>query len=90
MDILGFKLYRASDPNALEADRQLVFETQANFWGQNRGDLYEYSDAEVEPGVVYTYWLKVLLKNGSSTTLDPSTAGLLEVFYRLFLPSVLR
>ena len=77
-EMLGFQLSRSTDPLALEADRQLLFETQASFWGQNRGDSYSFSDADVQSGVSYTYWLKVVLKNGSTKTLDPYTASLLE------------
>ncbi len=91
MDILGFSLYRAVDPNAVPADRSLVMgPTPAKHPGKPLSDTYQYVDSDVQPGVSYTYWLVVQMKDGTSWTMQPTTAGLPELEKKVYLPSIRR
>jgi hypothetical protein len=90
LDILSFKLYRATDPAALPEARALVYETPAKHPGKLDGDVYEYNDTDVQSGTTYTYWLAVHLKNGSVVTLDPASASLPGAGFKIFLPALRR
>ena len=87
MDLLGFELYRAVDPNSEQA---LVYSTQALHAGKMLGDTYQYSDSDVQAGLSYTYWLVVLLKDGGTLSMQPVTASLLPVKMTIYLPLVAR
>jgi len=89
MDILGFKLYRATEPNALPEEWEQIYQAKAKYPGQLRGDSYEFSDANVQTGMVYFYWLEVLHKDGSITTLDPASTSL-PTATKLYLPIIIR
>lgn len=84
-DILGFRLFRSTDPSS--QIRLLIYETPATYRGSRRGTTYAYDDADVQLGVRYTYWLEVLLKDGSTLSMAPVEASL-EL--RIFLPAIVR
>jgi hypothetical protein len=84
--MVSFNLYRT----IAGGERALVYQTPASHPGMLLGEAYAYSDAEVQQGVTYTYWLDVLLNDGSTTTLGPASANLPNVAFKVFLPSVRR
>ncbi len=86
MDVLDFSLYRAADPNASPAERALVDQQPAKHPGKPLHDNYQYLDGNVRPGVAYTYWLVVRLKDGAITMAPTSV----NVSPRIYLPSIQR
>lgn len=87
IDILSFNLYRAV---ALDGERTVVYSTPALNPGKLLGDSYSYSDADVQAGVAYSYWLEVVLKDGSTVTMEPTSASLVAAPVKLFLPTIRR
>ena len=86
MEMIGFALYRAVGADATQT---LVFQGAANHPGKLLGDNYEYTDMDVLPGGSYTYWLIVLLRDGSTETQEPITVSLLFA-NKIFLPILMR
>jgi len=82
--ITGFNLYRAT---SLDGPQTLVSSIQSKHTGKAQGDTYGYTDANVQPGVTYTYWLEVLLKDGTKEIQSPTSAS---TGIRIFLPAVQR
>jgi len=82
LDLVGFNLYRSS---GLAGERGVVNETPiaARLPGSAEGNLYEYLDSEIETGIVYTYWLEVVTRSGT-TVLGPVSAG----SYMIFIPLI--
>jgi hypothetical protein len=87
MDVLGFNLYRASDPNAIPT---LIYQTPAKHPGKLMGDTYQYVDLDVQAGVTFTYWLEVLLKDGTTVYMQPTSASLPGTGNKVFLPIINR
>lgn len=71
IDISGFKLFRGVLP---ERSMTMIYQVTASFSGLMMGDVYDYVDSDISPGVKYTYWLEVQWKNDTTSLLDPTTA----------------
>ncbi len=87
LNIMGYNLYRATSPDGV---RSLVYQTVASQSGSMLGDEYGYSDLDVQPGVFYTYWLEVLMMDGTIETMDPVSTSLALTGNTIFLPVLSR
>jgi len=67
IDLVGFQVYRATNPDALPAERELL--TPAPILAQGAGQMeeasYAYMDATAAPKQVYYYWLKAIYTSGA-------------------------
>lgn len=81
-NIIGFDLYRATP----DGERSLVDSRLAD---QGPGSVYEYFDLNVQPGVLYTYWLEVRTKYGI-VKMEPTSALLLVNPLKIYLPTIHR
>ncbi len=87
MEITGFSLYHTSP---LDATRSLVCALPAQKIGKSMGAAYSCTDNNIQPGVAYTYWLDVQMKDGSTATMDPTTASLPLPGIKIYLPGIQR
>ncbi len=86
VNILSFNLYRGSAPVG-----ERVYYEEAKFKGKLAGAEYTYTDTDVQTGMSYTYWLEVLLKDGTSVVLDPTTASIQAPGdFKVYLPILRR
>ena len=60
-------------------DRKLIFSTAAKQPGKALGDVYSYTDPNLKTGRSYTYWLEIVLKDGSVLMLEPTTVQLMKL-----------
>jgi hypothetical protein len=81
-DIMGFNVYR-SDEISLSPVKINIEMLPVNQPGSMEGYLYSYTDAEVEFGQTYTYWLDVVDFGGQTSRHGPvtQTAG-----FSVFVP----
>jgi hypothetical protein len=84
-EILSFRLYLSTNPSGLVC--QLIYETPAIFRGHLQGSTHTFTDADVQLGISYTYWLDVLQKDGSTLAMDPTTAS---AGLHIYLPAIIR
>lgn len=87
IEILGFNLYRTSP---VDADRVLVCSLPPQKMGKPIGANYSCSDNNVQLGVLYTYWLDVLMKDKPTVTKDPTSASPNLPGSNVFLPTIRR
>jgi hypothetical protein len=83
-NIAGFNLYRSTAADG--AGRSLIYNTAASNPGTTLPGSYQFSDAQVQSGLRYYYWLEVLGRDGSSELMSPTSV----LVSRIFLPSVRR
>jgi len=67
----GFEVYRAEANNFGQA--MVIYATDAENFGQFIGAEYDYPDGDVDAGVTYYYWLKVL-DTGPDEVFGPKSA----------------
>jgi len=86
IDIAGFNVYRsdAADGHYSLLNGELI-PSQAP--GSPQGAVYNWADAEVDPGVAYYYKLEVIDIYGGSTLFGPVSA---RATYSVYLPLVIR
>ena len=78
LDLVGFNLYRSK---GIDSERIAINNSQilALSPGGFEGNAYQYLDAEIEPGVIYTYWLEVVTRS-RTTLVGPVSAGGFTIF----------
>lgn len=86
--IEGFELYRSLDPEGQV--RELIDAPKAQFSGQFHPASYSFEDVNVQPGITYTYWLKVLIIGGEEVWMQPASASLGSAELKFYLPVVVR
>jgi hypothetical protein len=86
IDSLGFNLYRSDglDAPQVQLNQGLVLSQMP---GSSMGSRYRFTDAAVEMGVTYRYWLEEVDIYGRRTQYGPVTAGLMQ---DIFLPLIVR
>jgi hypothetical protein len=86
VDIAAFNLYRSTTADGV--GRTLIYNTPAQYPGELIGSSYQFSDTDVQPQLIYFYWLEVVGRDGSSEFMSPASASLANI--RIFLPAVRR
>lgn len=87
IDTYGFHLFRSvngSRDTAAQVTEQIIL---SQGWGQG-GATYQWIDANVQPGVTYTYWLQETELDGDLLEYGPVSTSLnqLSLIRRLYLP----
>jgi hypothetical protein len=90
VDIWGFHIYRSATGKRADAVRitpQLILAR-----GHTNGALYTWTDAQVDRGVDYTYWLAEAEVDGATNEYGPAPARATDaaVPIRVFLPLLRR
>jgi hypothetical protein len=85
-DTVGFHLYRSDEPGAepVRINDRLI---PAKYPGQLIGAIYYYTDANVEAGHMYFYWLDTLDCSGLPTRHGPIDV---TTYFRVYMPLVQR
>ncbi|MEZ4767402.1 MAG: hypothetical protein R2844_03140 [Caldilineales bacterium] len=76
IDCAGFNLYRGFNDDWSGANLQAFVPSQAP--GSAQGFVYDYRDADVEPGPTYRYWLEDVDLSGQGAQHGPVTVTLAD------------
>ena len=79
IDNLGFNLYRAEAEDGVRIQLNGALIPTRMPPGSPVGAVYEFVDGNVEPGVLYDYWLEAADIHGQVETFGPVSAGLLTL-----------